>query len=85
MVKQGHDSVGRLPSLSADSESTQRLTPRRLHCLALRAMADARGVPFVVATRNRDDMWDGFRDRAVVRKPFKYDELVEILMRFLPG
>ena len=45
----------------------------------------ARGVPFVVATGNRDDMWDGFRDRAVVRKPFKYDELVEILMRLLPG
>ena len=56
--------------------------------LALRAMADAVaacGMPFVVTTRNRDDMWDGFRDRAVVRKPFKYDELVEILMRFLPG
>jgi len=53
-----------------------------------RAVADAlaaRGVPFVVATGNRDDMWDGFRDRAVVRKPFKYDELVEILMRLLPG
>ncbi len=45
----------------------------------------ARGVPFLVATGNRDEMWDGFRDRAVVRKPFKYDELVEILMRLLPG
>ena len=45
----------------------------------------ARGVPFVVATGNRDDMWDGFRDRPVVRKPFKHDELVEILMRLLPG
>ena len=47
-----------------------------------RAVAEAlaaRGVPFVIATGNRDDMWDGFRDRVVVRKPFKYDELVEIL------
>jgi len=53
-----------------------------------RAVADAlaaRGVPFVVATGNQDDIWDGFRDRAVVRKPFKYDKLVEILMRLLPG
>jgi len=53
-----------------------------------RAVAEAlaaRGVPFVVATGNRDDIWDGFRDRAVVRKPFKYDKLVEILMRLLPG
>jgi hypothetical protein len=51
-------------------------------------MADAfaaRGMPFVVTTRNRDDMWDSFRDRAVVQKPFKYDELVAILMRVLPG
>jgi DNA-binding response OmpR family regulator len=45
----------------------------------------ARGVPFVIATGNRDDMWDGFRDRVVIRKPFKYDELVEILARLLPG
>jgi len=53
-----------------------------------RAVADAlaaRGVPFVIATGNRDNTWDGFRDRAVIRKPFKYDELVEIIMRLLPG
>jgi len=59
-----------------------------LNGISSRAVADAlaaRGVPFVVATGNRDDMWDGFRDRAVIRKPFKYDELVEILMRLLPG
>ena len=53
-----------------------------------RAVAEAlaaRGVPFVIATGNRDNTWDGFRERAVVRKPFKYDELVAILMRLLPG
>lgn len=52
-----------------------------------RAVADAlasRGVPFIVATGNRGDVWDGFRDRAVLRKPFQYTELVEILTRLLP-
>ena len=44
----------------------------------------ARGVPFVIATGNRDNTWDGFRDRVVIRKPFKYDALVEILARLLP-
>ena len=51
-----------------------------------RPVADAlvaRGVPFVVATGNRGDMEDGFRDRAVLRKPFNYAELVEILTRLL--
>lgn len=49
-----------------------------------RPVADAlaaRGVPFVVATGNRGDMGDGFRGRAVLRKPIKYEELVEILTR----
>ena len=52
-----------------------------------RPVADAlakRGVPFIFATGNRGDMWDGFCDRAVLRKPFKYAELVEILSRLLP-
>lgn len=43
----------------------------------------ARGVPFVIATGNRDNTWEGFRDRAVIRKPFKYDDLVAILVRLL--
>jgi len=42
------------------------------------------GVPFVIATGNRDNTWDGFRDCAVIRKPFKYDDLVAILTRLLP-
>ena len=44
----------------------------------------ARGVPFVIATGNRDNTWDDFRDRVVIRKPFKHDALVEILARLLP-
>lgn len=52
-----------------------------------RAVADAlaaRGVPFVVATGNRGEIWDDFRDCAVLRKPFKHVELVEVLTRLLP-
>jgi CheY-like chemotaxis protein len=52
-----------------------------------RTVADAlaaHGVPFVFATGNRGDLWDGFRDRAVLRKPFKHVELVEILTHLLP-
>ncbi len=44
----------------------------------------ARGVPFVFSTGNSSrDMRDGFRDRAVLRKPFKYEELTDILTRLL--
>ena len=52
-----------------------------------RTVADAlsaRGVPFVVATGNRGEMQEGFRDRPVLRKPFNYAELVDILTRLLP-
>lgn len=52
-----------------------------------RAVAEtlaARGVPFVFATGNRGDMWDGFRDRPVLRKPFRHDDLVAILVRLFP-
>jgi CheY-like chemotaxis protein len=52
-----------------------------------RIVADAlaaRGVPFVIATGNRGEVWEGFRDRAVLRKPFKYDQLVESLASLLP-
>jgi CheY-like chemotaxis protein len=52
-----------------------------------RAVAEtlaARGVPFVFATGNRGDMWDGFRDRPVLRKPFSHDDLVAILAHLLP-
>ena len=52
-----------------------------------RRVADAlaeHGVPFVIATGNRGDLWDGFRDRAVLRKPFQYTELVKVLTRLLP-
>ena len=52
-----------------------------------RAVADAlgaHGVPFVFATGNRGDVWDGYRDRAVLRKPFQYAELVKVLTCLLP-
>lgn len=46
----------------------------------------AHGVPFAIATGNSvDDMWDDFRDRAILRKPFQYDELAGILARLLPA
>jgi CheY-like chemotaxis protein len=42
----------------------------------------ARNVPFVVTTGNRL-MWDGF-DGPILRKPFKYSELAEVLACLLP-
>lgn len=52
-----------------------------------RAVAEAlatHGVPFAFATGNRGDMWDGFRDRPVLRKPFSHSDLVAVLSRLLP-
>jgi CheY-like chemotaxis protein len=44
----------------------------------------ARGVPFVFSTGYSGlDMRDGHRDRPVLRKPFPYEELVEVLTRLL--
>jgi CheY-like chemotaxis protein len=46
----------------------------------------ARGVPFVYSTGNGGpNMRDGYRDRPVLRKPFKNEELVEILTLLLSG
>jgi CheY-like chemotaxis protein len=45
----------------------------------------ARGIPFVYSTGNGGpNMRDGYRDRPILKKPFKHDELVEILTRLLP-
>lgn len=44
----------------------------------------ARGVPFVYATGNTDCKLTGIlRGQPVLKKPFKYEELVEILARLL--
>jgi len=44
----------------------------------------ARGVPFVYSTGNGGpNMRDGYRDRPVLKKPFKNEELVDILTRLL--
>jgi CheY-like chemotaxis protein len=44
----------------------------------------ARSVPFVFSTGyNALDMRDGYRDRPVLKKPFPYEELVEVLTRLL--
>ncbi len=52
-----------------------------------RAVADvlaARGVPFLFSTGySGDAMSDGHRERAVLKKPFKYEELAEALRRLL--
>ena len=44
----------------------------------------ARGVPFVYCTgNNRHQLMDIFYDQPVLKKPFKYEQLVEILTRLL--
>ena len=52
------------------------------------AVADAlaaRGVPFVFVTGNSvRDIEDGYRDRPVLRKPFKEEKLIEALSGLLP-
>jgi len=45
----------------------------------------ARGVPFVFSTGYSTlDMRDDYRNRPVLKKPFPYEELVEIFKRLLP-
>jgi hypothetical protein len=49
-----------------------------------RAVADALAAPFVFSTGYSGlDMSDGYGDRPVLKKPFPYEELVEILTRLL--
>jgi CheY-like chemotaxis protein len=44
----------------------------------------ARGVPFVFSTGySGHDIRDGYRDRPVLKKPFRYDELSDVLSRLL--
>jgi CheY-like chemotaxis protein len=51
------------------------------------AVADAlaaRGVPFIFSTGySGRDMSEGYRDRPVLKKPFPYEELVEVLTHLL--
>ena len=45
----------------------------------------ARGVPFVFSTGYSSlEMKDAYRDRPVLKKPYMYETLVEILTRLLP-
>jgi DNA-binding response OmpR family regulator len=44
----------------------------------------AHGVPFIVCTGNSGDVWDGFRNHAILRKPFDETALVALLTRLLP-
>jgi CheY-like chemotaxis protein len=53
------------------------------------AVADAlaaRGVPFVYSTGNTTghDIREGFNGRAVLRKPFSFEELAAALLRLFP-
>jgi CheY-like chemotaxis protein len=44
----------------------------------------ARGIPFVYSTGNGgSNIRDGYHDRPVLKKPFRNEELVEILTRLL--
>jgi DNA-binding NtrC family response regulator len=46
----------------------------------------ARGVPFVISTGYSGlEVRDGYRDRPILKKPFPYEKLVEILTRLLPS
>lgn len=43
---------------------------------------DARGVPFFFSTGySSQGMQDGYRDRLVLKKPFQFNDLVDILTR----
>ena len=44
----------------------------------------ARGMPFIFSTGySGRDMSEGYRDRPVLKNPFPYEELVEVLTRLL--
>ena len=43
-----------------------------------------RGVPFVFSTGyTAHDMREGYRDRPLLKKPFQYEELIEVFTRLL--
>jgi CheY-like chemotaxis protein len=45
----------------------------------------ARGVPFVFSTGyTAHDMREGYSDRPLLKKPFQYEELIEVFKRLLP-
>ena len=49
---------------------------------AVAEVLSARGVPFVYSTGNTgQSVRDGYSDRPVLKKPFKYEELAAILAR----
>lgn len=49
---------------------------------AVAEVLSARGVPFVYSTGNTGQrLRDGYSDRPVLKKPFKYEELAAILTR----
>ncbi len=44
----------------------------------------ARGVPFVFSTGySAQDMRDGYRERPLLKKPIRYQELIEVFTRLL--
>jgi CheY-like chemotaxis protein len=52
--------------------------------LAVAELLAACGIPFAFSTGNTGrDMWEGFGDRAVLRKPFMCKELGDVLARAL--
>ncbi len=52
--------------------------------LAVAQALAAHSVPFVFSTGNSiDEVWDGFADRPVLRKPFRFEELAGSLSRVL--
>ena len=52
--------------------------------LAVARVLAAHGVPFVFSTGNSiGEVWDGFADRPVLRKPFRFEELAGSLSQVL--
>lgn len=50
------------------------------------SQASPRGVPFLFATGYvGDDVRDGYRDRSLLRKPFRPNALADVLTGFFPG
>ncbi|ATU94550.1 response regulator [Phyllobacterium zundukense] len=70
-------------SLIEDQPFDAAMLDMNLNGQASRIVADAlamHAVPFVFSTGNSiNDIWDGYGDRAVIRKPFMFEELVDTL------
>lgn len=77
--------VGRALALIEEQVFDAAMLDMNLNGSKSHSVADAlavRGVPFIFSTGySGHDMRDGYRDRPVLRKPFKYEDLVAMFTR----